>query len=127
MQIDWYTKGVLTVIAALLALMVVREYVGPVGLVQAQGAFVGVQALSWNVFFDSRTGEIWIYNGGDGPPTEKHRLTMPGGPMVEVNRDRGEPRGSAPPTPPDMRVRIRRFGELSYSRTVNLGIPSESK
>ena len=45
MQIDWYTKGVLTVIAALLAMMV-REYVGPVGVVQAQGAFVGVQALS---------------------------------------------------------------------------------
>ena len=32
-----------------------------------------------------------------------------------------------PVTPPDMRVRIRRFGGLSYRRTVNLGIPSESK
>jgi len=30
-----------------------------------------------------------------------------------VDRDRGMPRGSAPPTPPDMRVRIRRFGGLS--------------
>ena len=29
------------------------------------------------------------------------------------NRDRGEPRGSSPPTPPDIRVRIRRFGGLS--------------
>src|SRR6202022_3036592 len=28
----------------------------------------------------------------------------------ETNRDRGEPRGSAPPTPPYVRVRIRRFG-----------------
>src|SRR5262245_49796956 len=27
--------------------------------------------------------------------------------------DRGKPRGSSPPTPPDMRVRIRRFGGLS--------------
>jgi hypothetical protein len=43
------------------------------------------------------------------------------------NRDRGEPHDSAPPTPPDMRVRIRRFGELSHKRTVNRGIPSESK
>ena len=43
------------------------------------------------------------------------------------NRDRGEPHDSAPPTPPDMRVRIRRFGELSQERTVNLGIPSEAK
>ena len=32
-----------------------------------------------------------------------------------------------PVTPPDMRVRIRRFGGLSYRPTVNLGIPSESK
>ena len=29
------------------------------------------------------------------------------------NRDRGEPRGSSPPTPPYIRVRIRRFGGLS--------------
>ncbi len=34
---------------------------------------------------------------------------------------------AVPVTPPDMRVRIRRFGELSYRRPVNLGIPSESK
>jgi hypothetical protein len=32
---------------------------------------------------------------------------------IAVNRDRGKPRGSAPPTPPDMRVRIRRFRDLS--------------
>jgi HEAT repeat protein len=31
-----------------------------------------------------------------------------------VNRDRGKPRGSSPPTPPYMRVRIRRFGWFSY-------------
>src|SRR5829696_10565637 len=30
-----------------------------------------------------------------------------------TDRDRGEPRGSAPPTPPYVRVRIRRFGGLS--------------
>jgi hypothetical protein len=29
------------------------------------------------------------------------------------NRDRGEPHGSSPPTPPYIRVRIRRFGGLS--------------
>ena len=28
------------------------------------------------------------------------------------NRDRGEPHGSSPPTPPYVRVRIRRFGGL---------------
>jgi hypothetical protein len=31
------------------------------------------------------------------------------------NRDRGEPRGSAPPTPPCMRFRTRRFGWLNTS------------
>ena len=32
-----------------------------------------------------------------------------------------------PVTPPGVRVRTGRFGGLSYGRTVNLGIPSESK
>jgi hypothetical protein len=32
------------------------------------------------------------------------------------NRDRGESRDSSPPTPPDVRVRIRRFGGLSRPR-----------
>jgi len=31
-------------------------------------------------------------------------------PRIRVNRHRGEPHGSSPATPPDMRVRIRRFG-----------------
>ena len=48
---------------------------------------------------------------------------LPGGnldrhfPHAGLNRDRGEPHGSSPPTPPDMRVRIRRFGGLSYRPT----------
>jgi hypothetical protein len=33
--------------------------------------------------------------------------------LSPVNRDRGEPRGSSPPTPPCVRVRTRRFGGLS--------------
>src|SRR3954453_5787370 len=32
--------------------------------------------------------------------------------MLGTHRDRGEPRGSAPPTPPYVRARIRRFGGL---------------
>src|SRR5208282_6685283 len=32
---------------------------------------------------------------------------------AHLNRDRGESRDSAPPTPPYVRNRIRRFGELS--------------
>jgi hypothetical protein len=34
------------------------------------------------------------------------------GGALDHNRDRGEPRGSAPPTPPYIRVRIRRFGQF---------------
>ena len=33
--------------------------------------------------------------------------------LTSNDRDRGEPRGSAPPTPPYVRVRIRRFEKLS--------------
>ena len=36
-----------------------------------------------------------------------------GSPNETKNRDRGKPHGSAPPTPPDMRVRIRRFRDVS--------------
>src|SRR6516165_2395879 len=32
------------------------------------------------------------------------------------DRDRGEPRGSAPPTPPYVRVRIRRFEKVTLTR-----------
>ena len=46
---------------------------------------------------------------------------------ISGNRDRGEPRGSAPPTPPCIRVRTRRFGWMSVHRVSNLGSPSESK
>src|SRR6266852_3888266 len=35
------------------------------------------------------------------------------------DRDRGEPRGSAPPTPPYVRVRIRRFDRLSMLGCLN--------
>jgi hypothetical protein len=38
---------------------------------------------------------------------------------LTTNRDRGRPHGFSPPTPPDMRVRIRRFGGLSHLRMVN--------
>jgi len=41
---------------------------------------------------------------------------------VQRDRDRGKPHGSALPTPPDMRVRIRRFGGLSerlHSQSLN--------
>jgi len=77
MRIDWYTKGVLTVIAALLAVIALRPYVGP-EVVQAQGAFAGVQFAEYSNgsygFFDARTGEIWGCGGGG--TIHKRRLTV---------------------------------------------------
>jgi len=57
-----------------------------------------------------------------GPLSEELKLLAAVVSMAPLDRDRGKPRGSSPPTPPDMRVRIRRFGGLSNYRTVNLGI-----
>jgi hypothetical protein len=44
-----------------------------------------------------------------------------------VNRDRGTPHGAAPPTPPYVRVRIRRFGELCGLLGAREGRPSAAK
>ena len=43
------------------------------------------------------------------------------------NRDRGAPHDAAPPTPPYVRVRIRRFGELSGLLGTREGRPSAAK
>src|SRR6266852_6087334 len=43
-----------------------------------------------------------------GPVPVPARVSRP----WAIDRDRGEPRGSAPPTPPYVRVRIRRFEKL---------------
>ena len=47
--------------------------------------------------------------------------------MLGTHRDRGEPRGSTPPTPPYIRVRIRRFERFLYCRTWRLGRPNLAK
>jgi len=54
------------------------------------------------------------------------RRSIPAGePWQEIDIGKRSP--AFPVTPPYVRVRIRRFGGLSDYRTVNLGIPSESK
>lgn len=87
MRIDWYTKGVLTVIAVLLAVIAFRQYVSPDAVVQAQGAFAGVPFTNqnWPTFFDSRTGDVWMYHGYGSKETPEHyRLTRLGAPLVEM-------------------------------------------
>ncbi len=82
MRIDLYTKVVLTVIAGLLGVIALRPYVGP-EVVQAQGAFAGVQYSALGVgfsFFDPRTGDLWVYNSG-GSLAGNQRLTRLGQPM----------------------------------------------
>jgi hypothetical protein len=81
MRIDWYTKGVLTVIALLLGMIAIRPYVSPDAVAHAQGPFAGVQ-FSGNAFFDSRTGDVYFY---DGRNLEYHRrLTKLGAQEVDL-------------------------------------------
>ena len=83
MRIDLYTKGVLTVIAVLLAVIAFRPYVSPDAVVQAQGSFAGVQFTgTWISFFDAKTGEIWNYNTYGGLE-HKYRLNKLGAPLVK--------------------------------------------
>src|ERR1700738_3581732 len=44
-----------------------------------------------------------------------------------AKRDRGEPHGPSPPTPPYVRVRIRRFDGLSGMTAAREGRPSEAR
>jgi hypothetical protein len=55
------------------------------------------------------------------------RSDLQGGKTGARNRHRGESHLSTPATPPDKRVRIRRFEGLSYLPVYSLGIPRESK
>ena len=84
MRIDWYTKGVLTVIAALPAAIALRPYVSPYA-VQAQGSFAGVQFTGGpnnNLsFFDPKTGDVWGYFQNE--PNGHYGLAKLGGPLVK--------------------------------------------
>ncbi len=81
MRIDWYTKGLLTVIALLLGVIALRPYISPNVVAHADGSFAGVQ-FSGSGFFDSRTGDIWGYYDGDHPTHT--RVAKLGAPLVKV-------------------------------------------
>ena len=81
MRIDWYTKGVLTVVAVLLAVIAFRPYVSPDTVVQAQGPFTGVQFTGgpsgYYSFFDTRTGDVYSYFANGDPHFRLTKLDAP--------------------------------------------------
>jgi hypothetical protein len=88
MKPDLYTKAVLTVIALALGMIACDRYVHPNTSAAAQGPFAGVQTMGFTDFFDTRTGEIYVYETrkGDGtsaPLPAKLRLTRLGEPLVD--------------------------------------------
>ena len=85
MRIDWYAKGVLTVIAILLGVIALRLYVSPDAVAHAQTTFASVEygggAVNGSAeFFDTRTGEILIYFRGK--LSRRLRLTKLGEPLL---------------------------------------------
>ena len=63
MRIDLYTKTILTLIALLLAVFVMKPILQPQA-VMAQGGFAGIQ-FSYSggnhAFFNSSSGDVWEY------------------------------------------------------------------
>jgi hypothetical protein len=85
MRIDWYTKGVLTVVAILLGVIALRPYVSPDAVAHAQASFAGVVPMGNKDFFDARTGDIWMYDYvGGGEKARHYRLNKLGAPEIEV-------------------------------------------
>lgn len=89
MKLDPYAKVVLTVIALALVTIACNQYINPKTSASAQGPFAGLQAGSANeaFFFDTRTGELWVYyvglnEGSTGHFRRKFRLTRLGQPLT---------------------------------------------
>jgi disulfide bond formation protein DsbB len=91
MRTDTYIKAVLTVIAFLLLLIACNQYINPESKARAEGPFAGLQFSVTPTtihLFDTRTGEIWVYNDewnndpSNGHLRRKYRLTKPGQPLV---------------------------------------------
>ena len=68
MRLDRLTRGMLTVIAILLLLLVVKLY-SPVGVAEAQGTaapgmYRAVTSGDWRYVYvlDSRNGHLWMHN-----------------------------------------------------------------
>jgi hypothetical protein len=96
MKPDLYTKAVLAVIALMLAVIACKPLINPETTASAQGPFAGVQFTSdrgaSGAFFDTRTGELWLYDVGyqkefGGKMFRKFRLTKLGQPLTKESGD----------------------------------------
>jgi hypothetical protein len=90
MKPDIYTKFILTVIAIMLTAIACNQYIDPAATAQAQAPFSGVLGtLPPLSFFDTRTGEVFIYGqypgvaGQQQPLQSKRRLTKLGQPLLD--------------------------------------------
>jgi hypothetical protein len=98
MKPDLYTKVALTVIAFMLVMIGCHQYVSPATTVKAEGPFANVQfncdTRGDACFFDTRTGELFMYETYNTEPARygrldrKFRVTTLGQPMsVEYDVD----------------------------------------
>jgi len=89
MRIDRYTKTILTIIALLLAVIVLKPLFQPQPAM-ADGKYVGVQ-FSYSggnhAFFDSRSGDVWEY--GDNGQFRQHYKVHEFGKDHDHDRDHG--------------------------------------
>ena len=72
MRIDLYTKAILTIVALLLAVIVMKPILQPQSALAA-GSFAGIQfgySGGNHAFFDGSTGDVWEY--GDNGQFRQH-------------------------------------------------------
>jgi hypothetical protein len=88
MTLDWYTKAVLTVIAlALVGNLLKPVLTPPTVQVAGEGKFEHLQAsigVGGPLLFDTKTGDLWLYNFPDGTLAEKFKLVELGKSMQVV-------------------------------------------
>jgi hypothetical protein len=91
MKPDIYTKGVLTAIVILLAVIAAKPIFQPDATVSAQSPFSGIQFSYFDSrgeeywrFFDTRTGELWVYGYANLKPLSMYRLRKLGEPLELV-------------------------------------------
>ena len=83
MKPDLYTKSILTVIALMLTVIAGKTVISPDTTASAQSApFAGVQYHDME-FFDTRTGDVWMYDRSYGKLSARFKLTKLGQAMTK--------------------------------------------